>query len=804
VVAAWLSLLVVPAAAGATSLKVHVDQPGAKISPTLYGVFFEEINRAGDGGLYGEMIQNRSFEDDRGGNDVKPRRWPAWSLVAGKGAKVLAALDSAQPLNPQNPNSLRLDISATAGGRVGVANEGFHGIAVGQDAEYALSFYARGGGGMQQTLGVSLEDMDGKVLAAAKIEGLGPAWQKFAATLKSAGTTTAGRLVVSTESTGTLWLDSVSLFREGARQGRFAVLRSDLAEMLDQMRPSFVRFPGGCFVEGNKLANAFRWKNTIGDPAKRPGHWNLWGYRSTDGLGYHEYLQMCEDLGAEPLFVINCGMAHEDSIAVRDLGPWVEDALDAIEYANGPAESTWGSRRAKAGHPAPFHLRYLEIGNENGGPVYQDHYRLFYDAIKAKYPEMHLVANELTRQRPTEILDEHYYNSAEFFLARANQYDKYQRNGPRIYVGEYAVTEHCGHGNLRAAIGEAAFMTGMERNADVVVMASYAPLFVNAGWRQWNPDAIVFDNARVFGTPSYHLQKMFSRSRGDVVLAMEFNAPEVAVPSKGGAVGVGTWSTQAEYKDIRVTQGDKVLFQSNSSKDRAGWRIHGGRWQFKDGVLRQTADGTDLRAIVGDKSWRDYTLTLKARKLSGAEGFLILFNVQDESAKSWWNIGGWGNVRHAVEHAGIGDSGVPGHIETGRWYDIRIETLGPRVRCFLDGKLVHDINPSMRAMYAVASRATTTGDVILKVVNASAEPQATAIELIGLQGKVKSATATVLTSADLDDENSFAEPNKVGPVVRPVDNAAAQFSHTFPAFSVTVLPIKIEPGPPLDASRGLK
>jgi alpha-L-arabinofuranosidase len=783
----WLIMVVAPAAAD-TSLKVHVDQPGAKISPTLYGIFFEEINRAGEGGLYGEMIQNRSFEDDRGNNDAQPQHWPGWSLVADKGAKVAAALDNSNPLNPQNPNSLRLEISKTEGGRAGVANEGFRGIAVRQDTQYALSLYARSAGGLHGSLAVSIEDKSGKVFAAAKIDGVGPEWKRFATTLTATDTTTTGRLVISTESTGTLWLDSVSLFDKATWKGRPNGLRTDLADMLDQMKPSFVRFPGGCYVEGNKLANAFRWKKSIGELARRPGHWNLWGYRSTDGLGYYEYLQMCEDLRAEPLFVINCGMAHEDSIAVRDLGPWVQDALDAIEYANGSADSRWGALRAKAGHPAPFHLKYMEIGNENGGPVYQDHYRLFYDAIKAKYPQMRLVANEPTRQRPTEILDEHYYSNPEFFMARANQYDKYNRNGPKIYVGEYAVTEHCGQGNLRAALGEAAFMTGMERNADVVVMASYAPLFVNAGWRQWNPNAIVFDNARVFGTPSYHLQKMFCRSRGDVVLGLDFDAPEMPVPSKGGVVGVGTWNTKAEYKDIRVTQGDKILFQSDF-KDLTGWRIHGGRWQVKDGALQQTADGTDFRAVVGDKSWHDYTLTLKARKLSGAEGFLILFNTQDENGKSWWNIGGWGNARHAIEEPGWSDPGVSGSVETGRWYDIRIETRGSRVRCFLDGKLIHDINPSVKAMYAVASRAAS-GDVIIKVVNVSAAPQATTIELAGLEGQVKSATATVLTSANLDDENSFAEPNKVVPVAGPVD-PSARFRHTFPANSATVLQIKV-------------
>ena len=313
-----------------------------------------------------------------------------------------------------------------------------------------------------------------------------------------------------------------------------------------------------------------------------------------------------------------------------------------------------GSLRAKAGHPAPFNLKYMEIGNENGGPVYEDHYRQFYDAIKAKYPEMVLVANAPVRDaahgHPRRAL---LQQPRVLHAATPTRYDAYDRKkSPKIYVGEYAVTQGCGKGNLRAAVGEAAFMTGMERNSDIVVMASYAPLFVNCGWRQWNPNAINFDNSRVYGTPSYHVQKMFSANRGDVVLGLDFQAPAVKSPLKGGAIGVGTWATQAEFKDIKVTQGDKVLFQSDFSTGLKGWRTHQGHWQVKDGALQQTEIEDDVRAIAGDKSWKDYTLTLKARKLGGAEGFLILFNVQDEHAKGWWNIGGWGNARHALEMDG--------------------------------------------------------------------------------------------------------------------------------------------------------
>ena len=711
------------------------------------------------------------------------------------------ALDDSQPLCAKNPTSLRLEI-AKAGGRAGVANEGFRGIAVRKGSQYALSLYARAAAGFRGPIAATIEDKDGKVYAAAKIEGVGAAWKKFDAILTADDTTAAGRLVVAASSPGTLWLDVVSLFPKATWKGRPNGLRCDLAEMLAEMKPSFVRFPGGCYVEGNKLANAFRWKNTIGDVAQRPGHWNLWGYRSTDGLGYHEYLQMCEDLGAEPLFVINCGMSHEQqeiqgrthaAAEVPDLAEYVQDALDAVEYANGPADRRWGSLRAKAGHPAPFNLNFMEIGNENGGPTYDKHYKIFYDAIKARYPQMRLVANTMTRPGPVEINDEHYYSSPEFFISQAYKYDKYDRQGPKVYVGEYAVTQGCGKGNLRAAIGEAAFMAGMERNSDVVVMASYAPLFVNVGWRQWNPNSIQFDNARVCGTPSYYVQKMFSRQRGDVVLDVDLNSPLVEVAGKGGAIGLGTWLTQAEFKDIQVTQGDKMLFQSDFTGGLKGWRPIGGQWQVDQGALQQMGKAENIRAITGNKAWKDYTLSLKARKLGGAEGFLILFNVENEHAKSWWNIGGWGNRRHAIEMDGVTCEGVPGRIETGRWYDIRIETHGSRIRCYLDGKLIHDVvHHPMKSLYAVASRASRTGDVILKVVNVAGEPQPAEIDLQGLGGKVASGTATVLTSADPDDENTLEEPVKVVPATAPLAGAAARFSYCFPANSASVLLLKVE------------
>jgi len=546
---------------------------------------------------------------------------------------------------------------------------------------------------------------------------------------------------------------------------------------------------------------AMRWKTTIGDPALRRTQHNIWQYMSTNGLGYHEYLQLCEDLGAEPLFVINCGMSHRENVPMDRMGEFVQDALDAIEYANGPADSPWGARRAKAGHPAPFNLKYLEIGNENGGPAYHERYALFYDAIKAKYPDVHLIANVwggYPRNRPIDIIDEHYYASAKFFIDNATRYDRYDRSGPRVYVGEYAVTQGCGNGNLRAALGEAAFMTGMERNSDIVTLSSYAPLFANVNYKKWNPDLINFNNSDAYGTPSYYVQEMFSKNRGDVILPVDLkvaDAPPEPPPARNGKIGVGTWNTQSEYRDLRVEKEGKVLYASDFETGAKEWTPLGGEWKLVDGYLRQAGDGTNRRAIAGDVSWSDYTYTLKARKLGGVEGFLILFSVKGTDDFVWWNIGGWGNTRHAIEVASEGGKSVEGSevlgsVETGKWYDIRVELKGQNVRCYLDGKLIHDLtydNSAPKALHAVASRVSSTGQVILKVVNVSKNPIETAINLQGVGSVGTSGEGIVLTSGNPIDENSLENPRKVYPKKFTVDGVSTDFKYSFPPSSVTVM-----------------
>jgi alpha-L-arabinofuranosidase len=538
------------------------------------------------------------------------------------------------------------------------------------------------------------------------------------------------------------------------------------------------------------------WKKTVGNVDVREPLWNIWGYFSTHGLGFHEYLQLAEDLGATPLFDINIGMSHKEIIPMDRMNEWVQDALDAAEYANGPTNSLWGAMRAKAGHPAPFNLVYMEIGNENGGPAYNERWPMFVNAIRAKHPEIKFVANNWAGGYPStpkaDVEDEHFYDTPEFFMRHATHFDKYDRNEPKVFVGEYAVTKNCGLGNLRGAIGEAAFMTGLERNSDHVVMASYAPLLVNLNHRAWNPDLINFDSKNWYGLPSYYVQKMFAENRGDVSLPTTVESPMAEVAPSGGMIGVGTWNTASEYKDIKVTAPDgKVLFASDFSKDTKGWKLlgDGAEWKAVNGALQQTAEKEFIRAIAGKREWTDYTLTLKARKISGAEGFLVMFHIGGDDDRTWWNIGGWNNSQDGIEAGGTLDT-KPSHIETDRWYDLKVTVSGKNVKCWLDGVLVHsvdfDVASNVASLYAVAATDKRTGDLILKVVNANTQPLQTEINLSGVS-LTGQGTATVLTSESGADENSLAEPTKVSPKTEAVKFSGTNLKRSFPGNSLTVL-----------------
>ncbi|HUC83932.1 MAG TPA: alpha-L-arabinofuranosidase C-terminal domain-containing protein, partial [Candidatus Acidoferrales bacterium] len=508
--ASALSLAAQPA-----KIVVDAGHPSHPISPTLWGIFFEDINMSADGGIYPELVRNRSFEDAD-----TPDYWKFASVGDSKSDVSVITADvhgRPPPLNPFNRKFLRVNVAgpsslqngglwgggaggaiqgAAGGGAFTLQNEGYWGMNIVSGDAYVLKFAARGEE-FDGRLTARILGADGTVLANGDVSGIGNSWHYYRLELRASGSDPKAKLEISGEGHGVLYLDMVSLMPK--KTWKDHGLRPDLAESLAALHPKFMRFPGGCWVEGDDFAHMNHWKNTVGNIDVRTPLWNIWGYNATHGLGFYEYLQLAEDLGAEPLFCINVGMSHKETVPMDRMAQWVQDALDAVEYANGPTNSVWGSMRAAAGHPAPFHLRYLEIGNENGGfNGYVEHYRFFYNAIRARYPEIKFVADgwdEFGAQQP-DLVDDHYYDSPEWFMRHAGLYDKTDRQGPKVFVGEYAVTKNCGQGNLRGAIGEAAFMTGLERDSDVVQMACYAPLLVNLNHRAWNPDLINFDSSR--------------------------------------------------------------------------------------------------------------------------------------------------------------------------------------------------------------------------------------------------------------------------------------------------------------------
>jgi alpha-L-arabinofuranosidase len=794
----WKNLFAAASLAAAVStnaqpaqISVAVDHPGHAISPTLWGVFFEDINLSADGGIYPELVRNRSFEDAD-----KPENWQFTATGNAGEASIctanVQARPSVPPLNAFNRKSLRIK----AAGAFTLANEGYWGMNVVAGDAYELKLAARVTDGFGVPLTVRLVSAEGKVLASGEVRGFNGSWKYFTTTLVPTESDSKAKLEIVGDGKGVIYLDMVSLLP--AKTWKNHGLRVDLAESVAALHPKFLRFPGGCWVEGDDFEHMNHWKNTVGNIDTRTPLWNIWGYYATHGLGYHEYLQLAEDLGAESLYDINVGMSHKEVVPMDRMEQWVQDALDAVEYANGPTNSVWGAKRAKAGHPAPFNLKYMEIGNENGGDAYRERWPLFVQAIHAKYPEIKFIANHWAGGYPStpkaDVVDEHFYDSPEWFMRHANHFDKYDRNGPKIFVGEYAVTKECGLGNLRGAIGEAAFMTGLERNSDHVIMASYAPLLVNLNRRAWNPDLINFDTHRWYGLPSYYVQQLFAENRGDVYLPTEVQSPMADIAPDQGMIGVGTWNTAAEFKDIKVTTPDgKVLLTSDFSQDTKGWNLlGGGDWTVQDGALRQTAEKEFIRALAGKLEWTDYTLTLKARKISGAEGFLILFRINGNEGRTWWNIGGWGNTADGIEAGETLDS-KPSRIETDRWYDLKVEVKGKHVKCSLDGRVIHDLDygagGKVASLYASSATDAATGDIIVKVANANAGPLETDVLLNGASKLTGKGTVKVLTSDSGTDENTIEEPTKVSPKSEAFEFAGNRLKCTFPGNSFTVLRI---------------
>lgn len=811
-------------------LVINLQEKGAEVAPSMYGIFFEEINHAGDGGLYAELVKNRSFEElemPEGyyaeGDVLHPKevcnhltgkvshgsfRWttepvPGWALQAKDASAAGMKLTKENPKFPSAPNNLKVTIK-DASTPVRLINEGYWGMNLVKGDSYRLRTILRTSTDYKGKITALLLSDKDEVLASAPVEVTGSnVWIDTHQMLSPSATAAKGKLALEFDGTGTVSLDYVSLFPEKTFRDRPNGLRTDVAEMLQGLHPAFVRWPGGCVVEGISLANRFEWKKTLGDPAARSGEYSTWGYRCSYGFGYHEMLQFCEDINADAMFVCNVGLGCQyrmgDASPEDKIAYYLDDCMDAIEYAIGDVTTEWGAKRAEQGHPQAFPLKYVEIGNENWGDEYDKRFDIFYKAIKAKHPELILISNHglggTGKIEKTDMIDPHWYVNPEFFFQNTKIFDNHPRGKYDAYVGEYACNANVGGGNMRAALSEAAFISGMERNGDLVKMASYAPLLENRNDRSWAVNLIWLDTDQVLGRSSYYVQQMAAENRPtyNVKSNITMSTPR-SLEYSAGNLGFGSWNTQVEFKDVKVTgeDGTAANLDLNNATDQKG------TWTLKDGVLSQTSSETPTRYIVDGFSSNHFTLECKVRKVGGDEGFFLYFGLSQGAKQGYvYNVAGWNNQTTAVESVSDGRTGgvvserVSQSLENDRWYDVKLVVAPQKSELYMDGKLIVSYAPETTPLQFFSSGYDeATGEVIVKVVNAEAVPYPLSVKLDGVNQVEKTGKVISLSAVSDMDENSFEEPKKIYPQESEFKGFGKSFSYTFPPFSYTILRVK--------------
>lgn len=812
-----------PASANAADVTIRVNtaEPSHRISPRLIGAFFEDINFGADGGLSAELVKNGSFE-------IGPALM-GWK-AEGEGLSVTVERDA--PLSAANPSYLRL----RGEGEGAIVNSGYRGIGVHADAPLAIGFYSRSEAGKSAEVTATLVAEDGTKLAEERFQIEGSDWRRHESQLTPTKTVAKARLEFRISGAGPVDLDVVSLSPVATWRDRPRGLRHDIVELLADLKPAFFRFPGGCIVEGSQLKNRYQWKTTIGSPEERRSLVNRWNtefahrltpdYYQSFALGFFEYFQLSEDIGAEPLPIISCGMACQfnsgELVPLEELQPYIQDALDLIEFANGPVDSEWGAKRAAMGHPEPFNLRLLGVGNEQWGAEYFERYERFAEVLQREHPEIELVSTSgpfpsgrhfdyawpLLRKLGVPIVDEHCYAMPDWFLREAHRFDGYDRKGPQVFMGEYAaqsvqIASPHNRNNLRCAIAEAAFLTGVERNSDVVTMSAYAPLLAHEEAWQWRPNLIWFDNLRSYVTPSYHVQRLFSHHRGDVSLPTEVEDARPLAPITG-RFGVGSHQTAVEFRNVRIASGGND--DANALKlDDKDLTIRDGAWTATEGLLSNGSEHGSSRTLVGPRVEGDATLMLQARKVKGREGFVIFIRCGDGGSLIEWNIGGWGNreyglTGHLATHSEtpIHFERKPGSIDEGRWYDVKVSIEGSHIRCYLDGELVHDIDapaPKIDRVFAVSSREEKSGDTIVKVVNPTDNATEVRLELSGAPSEAD-ACRVIQLSGQPDSENSIEHPKRITPQESQATIRPSGDTRSFPPHSLTVLRIAKAKGAP--------
>ncbi len=844
------------------------------ISDLLFGIFFEDINFAADGGLYAEKVANRSFEyTEIAAGDA----FYGWSAVNGADTQVRLD-DTANALNENNTNYLV--INNTADSPAGVANRGFlDGMSVEENARYNFSVYAKGLDGYNGALYARI-CIGNEVVGEGKIESITSEWKKYELSLTSAKGAFQNVTLQVLSDKGSVAVDMVSLFPEDTFKGRENGMRKDLGEMLEKLEPKFLRFPGGCIIEGNDYETAYNWKDSIGtgsnglplefegtygNIAARKQGVNLWtNFAATDdpnpsfmsyGLGFYEYFQLAEDIGAVGVPVLNCGLYCQ----MRGKGPvdmltdefkqYVQDMHDLVEFCRGDVNSTWGKVRASLGHPEPFELKYICIGNENEGMDYFERYQAFLDSFneaKAKNPELYegleLIysagASDATHSGKyiesykyakeqlgdsddatdfAGATDQHYYNEPEWFLKNVDYYDEsnykrtvdemtdtYYGGGINVFLGEYAARSN----TLKAALAEAAYMTGLERNGDIVRMAAYAPLFGNLTATHWSPDLIWFNNHQVTGSISYYVQKLFSINTGSKLVYSKLDGASVHQQPLSGRIGVGTWYTSAEFDNVKVVDNKtgETLGSDKFTINNFWWNwdnVSDGDFEIKKGKLVQTNtwmpySDTGIVAYFGDDEWTDYTYTVDATKLAGDEGFIIPFAVKDIKNNYFWNIGGWQNTVSCLQHVenGIKTGQVNGTqkpftAEIGKTYQLKVVVSGTKVKCYIDGELYVDYDFAKYAeaeAYQVVST-DETGDIIVKLVNVTDSSRVFAVDVDGTE--IKSSAEVYQVAGDsLGNDNILGAKEDCIMEEFTVEGFSNNFNYTVPAYSVTCIRLK--------------
>lgn len=753
-----------------TVVEVDTRAPGTAISPDLFGAFFEDLNYAADGGLYAELVQNRSFEY---GPADRPE-WnslTAWELLERDGAAGSLTVSTDTPLHPANPHYAVLTSSTTAG--AGMRNEGFDGIPVRAGETYDVSVFARLAGGTADRLVARIESRDGE-RAYEQVE-LGPldgSWRRHTAVITSQVTDCDARFTLTATGPGTVHLDLVSLFPQATFKGRPGGLRADLAQAIADLKPKFLRFPGGCLAHGQGLANMYRWSETIGPLHARRQQFNIWHYHQSMGLGYYEYFQFCEDIGAKPLPVVPAGVCCQNSdvtgqagIPDEEMDAYVAEVLALVEWANGPADSPWGALRAAAGHPEPFGLEYLGVGNEDSiTDTFRDRFSRIHDALREHHPEITVIGTlgpatfgedwekgwAFARERGVPVVDEHSYKSPRWFLENSRRFDRMDRHGPHLYIGEYGSWRNDG----RSALAEALYMIAMERNGDVVRMASYAPLLAKSDRTQWLPDLIYFDNTHVWTTLNYHVQQMHSVNSGDTALPVTVTGAPETPPVRARDrhdIRIGTGSdTRAEFTDVHCGPLGEELAPAQDFRNRG---VLDGTWELNGETVAGSGTGPLLTEAVRGTS---YAFSVRARKTDGAEGFVLCFTGMTSERRYQWRLGGWDNRATWLQRVddGVADDlgeRVLDGVESGRWYDLRVEVDGPRVRCFRDGELLHDVEdvrPDPEVFAVSAVRDSAAGEVIIKIVNTTPEPVTVRLRPADMAGDTGCARTTLTVPPD--------------------------------------------------------